>query len=107
MKWSLKVGRVAGIDLYIHATFLILLAWIAGTEYFAHQTISAFLSSIGFVAMVFIVIILHELGHALAARKYGIETQDITLLPIGGVARLKKIPEDPAQELVVAFAGPL
>ncbi|MFI5387008.1 MAG: site-2 protease family protein [Fimbriimonadales bacterium] len=107
MKWSLKVARVAGINVYVHATFLILLIWIAAGQYLSHETTSAMLGMIGFVLLLFAIIVLHELGHALAARRYGIETQDITLLPIGGVARLNKIPEDPKQELVVAFAGPL
>lgn len=107
MKWSLKIGRIAGIDLYMHATFLILIVWIAASGFLGHQTMSALLGSIGFILLLFVIIILHELGHALAARKYGIETKDITLLPIGGVARLDRIPEEPLKELVVAIAGPL
>src|SRR5579862_3881590 len=107
MRWSLRIGRIAGIAVYIHATFLILVAWLAVTEYSSHQSTAAMLQTILYVVLLFAIVVLHELGHALAARRYGIETQDITLLPIGGLARLKKIPEDPAQELVVAFAGPL
>lgn len=107
MKWSLRIGRIAGIDLYLHATFLILVAWLAVSQYLASHNTAAMLSAIGFVLLLFVIIILHELGHALAARRYGIETRDITLLPIGGVARLERLPEDPRQELVVAIAGPL
>ncbi|HTQ09758.1 MAG TPA: site-2 protease family protein, partial [Fimbriimonadaceae bacterium] len=107
MKWSFRIGRIAGIPLYIHATFLILVAWVAIMEYASHANPAATADSIALIALVFVIVVLHELGHALAARRYGIETQDITLLPIGGLARLRRIPEDPRQELVVAFAGPL
>lgn len=107
VKWSIKIGRIAGIDLYLHATFLILVIWLAVSEYLGGHNVAAMLSAIGFILLLFFIIILHELGHALAARKYGIETRDITLLPIGGLARLEKLPEDPGQELVVAIAGPL
>lgn len=107
MKWSLKIGRIAGVDLYVHATFLILLVWLAASQAMEGQSAKAILGGIAFVLLIFAIIILHELGHALAARRYGITTRDITLLPIGGVARLEKMPHDPREELVVAFAGPL
>lgn len=107
MKWSLRIGRIAGIGVYVHATFLILIVWLVGSQYLNHESAGAILSATAFVLLIFLIIVLHELGHALAARRYGCETEDITLLPIGGVARLSKIPEDPKQELVVAFAGPL
>ncbi|HVT13776.1 MAG TPA: site-2 protease family protein [Fimbriimonadaceae bacterium] len=107
MKWSLRLGRIAGIDIYVHATFAILLIWLVGSEYLSHQSAASILSTTAFVLLIFLIIVLHELGHALAARRYGVETQDIILLPIGGVARLNKIPEEPRQELVVALAGPL
>lgn len=107
MKWSLKIGRIAGISVYVHATFLILVIWLAVNQYLESRSTAAMLGTVGFVLLLFLIIVLHELGHALAARRYGIETQDITLLPIGGVARLNRIPEDPRQELVVAIAGPL
>jgi Zn-dependent protease/CBS domain-containing protein len=107
MKWSIRVGRISGIDLYVHATFLILVAWLAGSEYFAHRNLASTLNAVGFILLLFAIIVLHELGHALAARKYSIATRDITLLPIGGVARLEKMPDNPREELVVAIAGPL
>lgn len=106
MKWSLRVGRLAGIDIYIHLTFLLLLAWIGYSFYQYRQAWDDVLRGLGLIAALFVIIVLHELGHALAARRYGIRTRDITLLPIGGVARLERMPEDPRQELVVALAGP-
>jgi Zn-dependent protease len=106
MKWSWKIGRLAGIDIFIHATFLMLLAWIGLSEYFPDQNISRAASGIGFSLCLFSIVVLHELGHCLTARRFGIRTRDITLLPIGGVARLERIPEDPRQELLVALAGP-
>ncbi len=106
MKWSLRIGSIAGIGLYLHFTFLILIAWLIGTHYLAGHSLAAAAAGISFTLLLFAIIILHELGHALAAKRYGIKTKHITLLPIGGVAHLEKIPEDPLQELVVAVAGP-
>src|SRR6476620_6253896 len=105
MRWSFKFARVAGIDVRVHATFFLLLAWL-GAIYGREGGWPAALSGILFVCLVFTCVVLHELGHALAARRYGIQTPDITLLPIGGVARLQRMPDKPAQELVVALAGP-
>jgi Zn-dependent protease len=105
MKWSWRIGRIAGIDVYMHATFLILLAWVAFV-YYGKGGLASSLAGIAFICVLFGIVVLHELGHALAARRYGIATRDITLLPIGGVARLERMPEDPKQELVVALAGP-
>jgi Zn-dependent protease len=106
MKWSWRLGRIAGIDVYVHFTFLILLGWVA-IAHFAHgDSVAMAVKGMLFIIALFGIIVLHELGHALAARRYGIATRDITLLPIGGVARLERMPEDPRQELVVALAGP-
>ena len=89
----------------LHVTFLLLLAWI-GAAYYAQGGTAAAVAGLLFILLIFASVLLHEFGHVLAARRYGIETPDITLLPIGGVARLKRMPDDPKQELVVALAGP-
>jgi Zn-dependent protease len=106
MKWSWRVGSIAGIGLYVHATFVLLLAWVAIGEYQTSRSTGAALNGVLFVLAVFATVVLHELGHALTARRYGIRTRDITLLPIGGVARLERMPREPKEELVVALAGP-
>src|SRR5438874_1035391 len=96
MSWSIPIVRIAGIQLRIHVTFLLLIAWVAlGSA-----------SAAAFVLLLFLCVVLHEFGHAFAAKAYGINTPDITLLPIGGVARLQRMPEEPKQELVIAVAGP-
>jgi Zn-dependent protease len=106
MSWSWRVGRLAGIPLFIHWTFLILIAWVVLAHWLEGKDLANTLEGVGFILAIFGCVVLHELGHALAARRYGIKTADITLLPIGGVARLERIPEKPGQELVVALAGP-
>jgi Zn-dependent protease/CBS domain-containing protein len=106
MRWSYKLARVAGIDVRVHATFLLLLAFVGFQGYAGTRTLAGALAGIGFILLVFFIVVLHEYGHALAARRYGIPTRDITLLPIGGVARLERMPREPRQELVIALAGP-
>ena len=102
MSWSIKLGRIFGIDIKVHLTFLLILVWgalnyggSAGPLYGVVVTLA-----------LFTLVLLHELGHSLAAIGYGIPVKDITLLPIGGVARLERMPEKPLHELVVALAGP-
>lgn len=106
MKWSVKVGRLLGIDVYLHFTFLLLLGFLAFAYWRASQRMEAVLAGVGFFVALFGCVLLHELGHALMARRFGVKTRDITLLPIGGVARLEKMPEKPMQEFWVALAGP-
>ena len=105
MSWSFSIGRLFGSELRVHATFFLLLAWI-GTAAWLSDGPSAALISVIFILSLFGCVVAHEYGHALAARRYGVRTPDITLLPIGGMARLEKIPQDPRQEIAVALAGP-
>jgi Zn-dependent protease/CBS domain-containing protein len=105
MRWSLKIARVAGIEVRIHITFFLLLAWI-GYDAYATDGTEAAVANIVMLLALFSCVLLHEFGHATAARQFGIRTPDITLLPIGGVARLQRMPDEPWQELLVAVAGP-
>jgi len=107
MKGSFKLGNIAGIGLFIHWTFSLLILFIVYVNYKAGQNATQILWSVLFVLCIFLTVLLHELGHALTAKKYNIKTKDITLLPIGGLARLERLPEKPSEELMVAFAGPL
>lgn len=106
MKWQWKLGNFAGIDVYVHATFLLLIGWVGYSHWLENQLWSEVFSGILFILALFACVVLHEYGHALTARKYGIKTRDITLYPIGGVARLERMPEKPVEELWVALMGP-
>ena len=106
MKWQWKLGRFAGIDVYVHTTFLLLIGWVGYNYWLQTQELSKVFVGILFIFTLFVCVILHEYGHALTARKYGIRTRDITLYPIGGVARLERMPDRPIEELWVALAGP-
>ena len=105
MRWSYTIGRFAGTEVKIHVTFLLLLAWIAYTAYQDAGTAAAVSDTLFFVCF-FFCILLHEFGHIRMARRFGVRTPDVILLPIGGVARLERIPEEPRQELLIALAGP-
>src|ERR1700751_4366524 len=105
MGWSIPILRVAGIQLRIHITFVLLIVWIA-FAYYSQGGSSAAVGGVLFILLLFTCVVLHEFGHALAGKAFGINTPDITLLPIGGVARLERIPEEPVQELIIAVAGP-
>ena len=106
MKWSIRIGSAFGIPVYMHLTFLLLLAWVGWSHWMQSKSLDATLVGVLFIVAIFGCVVLHEFGHALMARRFGITTRDVTLLPIGGVARLERMPDDPKQELWVALAGP-
>lgn len=106
MGWSLKLGTIAGTEIRIHMTFVLLLVWIWFTHYQIGGAPAAW-EGVAFILSVFVCVVLHEFGHIAAARRFGIKTPDITLLPIGGVARLERNPSEPREELLIAVAGPL
>ena len=104
MKWSWKLGRFAGIDVFVHATFFLLIGWIALSHWLQARSLAAAAAGVAFILALFACVVLHEFGHALAARRFGIRTRDITLLPIGGLARLERMPEKPMQVAPVSSA---
>ncbi len=106
MKWSWQIGKIAGIDLKIHLTFVFLLVWVGFSAVLSGGDLTAAAGDILFILALFLCVVLHEFGHALMAKRFDVATEDITLLPIGGVARLERMPEDPKEELLVAAAGP-
>jgi Zn-dependent protease/CBS domain-containing protein len=106
MKWSWRIGRIAGIDLHVHVTFPLLFVWIALSGIGGGANVRTILATLALTLTVFGIVVLHEFGHALTARRFGVRTRDITLLPIGGIARLDRMPREPRQELLVALAGP-
>jgi Zn-dependent protease/CBS domain-containing protein len=104
--WSWRVGRLFGISIYVHATLVLLLAWIAVAAYAQGGNLLAAAEGVALVVSLFATIAAHELAHALTARRFGVGTRDITLLPIGGVSSLERMPERPSQEMLVSLAGP-
>lgn len=107
MKRSLKIGSVAGIGIFLHWTFLLLIAAIFAFYYVQSQSVGAALAGMGLILGVFLCVVLHELGHALTARRFGVGTRSITLYPIGGLARLERIPSEPMKEFWIALGGPI
>ncbi len=106
MRWSWRIGRIAGIDVNVHATFFLLILWVVILHWLAGRSVEAVISGVVFIVALFACVVLHEFGHALTARHYGIPTKDITLLPIGGVSRFERMPDKPWQEFWVSIAGP-
>jgi len=105
MSWSIKLFTLGGTAVRMHLTFLLLVAWIAAMQWVRGSAADA-LYGVTFILVLFACVVLHEFGHIWAARRYGIRTPDVTLLPIGGVASMERMPEKPSQEIVVALAGP-
>ena len=107
MKWAWKIASFAEIQIFVHATFVVIPALVLLEALAGGASLGGALSAVFFVLAVFGCVLLHELGHALMAARYGIGTRRITLLPIGGLAQLERMPEKPRQELAVALAGPV
>src|SRR5687768_12449598 len=105
MRWSYTIGRIAGTEVKVHLTFVLFLGWWALMAYQQAGPAGAISASLWLIAL-FGCIVLHEFGHILMARRFGVRTPDVLLLPIGGVARLERIPDEPKQELLIALAGP-
>jgi Zn-dependent protease/CBS domain-containing protein len=105
MSWSIRLFDVGGTAVRIHLTFFLLLAWIAAIHWTRGGAVAA-VDGVLFIVLLFVCVLLHEFGHVFAARRYGIRTSDVTLLPIGGLASLERMPEKPSQEIFVALAGP-
>lgn len=106
LAWSFKLATVAGTAIYVHGTFFLLIAWFAIAQWLQTGDMGAVISSLGLLVALFTCVVLHEFGHVLVARRFDCPTSEITLLPIGGIARLERLPRDPKQALAVALAGP-
>src|ERR1700682_2128678 len=106
MSWSINIGRIAGTAVRIHITFVLFLGWIFFANYVAEGPEAA-VASLVFLVLLFACVLAHEFGHIFTARAFGVATPGVTLRPIGGVARLERIPEEPREEFLIAIAGPL
>src|SRR5690625_1566068 len=106
MNASLTIGRFAGIKVQIHWTFWLLILFVMAILLSRGGTVEQMGWSVLFILLLFVCVIFHEFGHALTAKSFDIGTRSITLLPIGGVASLNEIPEDPKAEFMIAAAGP-
>ena len=102
----MTVGRLAGTAVRVHITFILFLVWISVSDYARGGTAAAW-SSLVFIILVFACVVAHEFGHILTARGFGVRTPEVILLPIGGVANMERIPDNPRQELLIAIAGPM
>lgn len=106
MKWSINIGQWLGIPVKLHVTFILVLGLFATASAVTGGGLTAAINTVIFLTALFACVLLHEFGHALMARRYGVGTKDITLLPIGGLARLERMPDKPVQEFWIALAGP-
>jgi Zn-dependent protease/CBS domain-containing protein len=106
MSWSLNIGTISGTAVRVHITFLLFLGWIFAANWATGGSQAAW-QSLAFLLLLFACVVAHEFGHIFTARAFGVSTPDVVLLPIGGVARLERIPEEPWEEFLVAIAGPL
>jgi len=105
MGWSVSIGSIAGTAIRLHVTFLLFLVWIFFASYSSGGAEAAW-TSLAFMILLFACVVAHEFGHIFMARRFGVATPTVTLLPIGGVAQLERIPEKPWEEFLVAVAGP-
>ena len=106
MSWSITIGTIAGTAIRVHITFLLFLGFLFVASYAADGPQAA-MTMLVFLLLLFACVVAHEFGHIFTARAFGVSTPDVVLLPIGGVARLERIPEEPRQEFLIAIAGPL
>ncbi len=108
MSWSLKIITVHGIPIRVHLSFLLIVLWAAyiGLSGGSSEWLRGAAFMVIFTLLLFLCVVLHELGHSLVAQLFGVKVHDITLWPIGGVARLAKLPERPYQEFLITAAGP-
>ncbi len=97
MAWSFPIARIAGTVVKVHVTFLLLLAVFL---------VAGGVAAVMMILAIFACVVAHEFGHVAMARRFGVRTPDVILLPIGGLARLERMPEEPRQELLIALAGP-
>src|SRR5258707_11245309 len=105
MRWSLNIGTIAGTAVRVHITFLLFLVWIFAADYASGGPDEAW-TGLLFMVLLFACVLAHEFGHIFTARAFGVSTPNVTLLPIGGVPQLERIPEEPRQEFLIAIAGP-
>src|SRR6201981_744088 len=104
MRWSLNIGTIAGTAVRVHVTFLLFLGWIFLADLASGGPDEAW-TGLAFMVALFACVLAHEFGHIFTARAFGVATPDVTLLPIGGVARLERIPEEPRQEFLIPGSG--
>ena len=107
MKGSLRIAKIFNIPVEVHWSFLFLFVYVIYLAFKEDWGVWGAVSASLFVLILFLCVVLHEFGHALMARRFDVQTRDITLYPIGGVARLERLPRKPVQEFWVAIAGPL
>src|ERR1700704_5784115 len=105
MSWSVNIGSIAGTAIRVHFTFVLFLLWIFVASWVAGGPQAAW-QGLAFMLLLFACVLAHEFGHIFTARAFGVSTPDVILLPIGGVARLERIPEEPREEFLIAIAGP-
>ena len=102
-----RIAKVAGVDINIHWSFSVIILWMVWQGLFGRRELPGVIFISATLLLLFCCVALHELGHALMARRLDVVVKNIIILPVGGLAQVQSLPDKPLHDLLIAAAGPL